>query len=48
MVFHYTDAGQTPITILRREVKAGEEVSPPQGNWTGTAALLPPPDLHGR
>jgi hypothetical protein len=40
-VFRYTDRGQTAMQIYRRDVKAGEEVVIPQGNWTGGLLLVP-------
>ncbi len=40
--FHYSDQGRTPMTILSRPVKAGQEIAVPQGNWTGVLVLVPP------
>jgi hypothetical protein len=40
--FHYADKGHTPMALFSRAVKAGEEVSLPQINWSGTLVLLPP------
>ncbi len=37
----YNDAGNTSLAVLSRELKAGQEVAVPQGNWTGTLVLLP-------
>ena len=40
--FCYTDKAQTPMRVFSRALKAGVEITVPQGNWTGTLALLPP------
>lgn len=40
--FHYTDTGQTSMTVYRRAMKAGEELVVPQGTWTGALVLMPP------
>ncbi|MFA5191767.1 MAG: hypothetical protein WC740_13640, partial [Verrucomicrobiia bacterium] len=40
--FYYDDKGKTPITIYCRALKAGKEITVPQGNWTGMMVLLPP------
>lgn len=40
--FGYTDKGRTAMQVYRRDVAAGESVELPQGNWTGSALLLPP------
>lgn len=40
--FHYTDRGNTILTVHSRELKAGEEIPVPQGNWTGGMLLWPP------
>lgn len=39
--FYYTDRGKSVMTILTRAIKAGEELSIPQSNWTGGLLLLP-------
>lgn len=39
--FHYNDSGKTTMVVLRRALKAGQQVTIPQGNWTGTLVLLP-------
>lgn len=46
--FCYTDKGRTPMRIFSRALKAGEEISVPQGNWTGTLALVPSVVFAGR
>ncbi len=40
--FQYTDQNPTTMAVLGREVRAGETIRVPQGNWTGTLVLLPP------
>jgi hypothetical protein len=40
--FCYTDAGQSPMAVFRRQAKSGEDLSIPQTGWTGTALLIPP------
>ena len=47
---HYTDRGRTTLTVFSRPLKAGEEATIPQGNWTGGLALLDgtPLDVHRR
>ena len=45
--FHYGDKGRTPMAICSRALKAGEELSIPQGSWTGTMLLLSP-DMSAR
>lgn len=39
--FGYTDGGRTRMEVFERELKKGEAVSIPQGNWTGGILLLP-------
>lgn len=39
--FHYTDAGKTKMCVFQREIKAGQEIVVPQGNWSGALVLLP-------
>ena len=39
--FHYNDGGKTALTVFSRQLKTGETVSIPQGNWTGGLVLLP-------
>ena len=39
--FYYTDGGRTKMNVFSRGVKAGEEVTLPQGNWTGGLLLEP-------
>lgn len=41
-LFHYTDRGETKMSLYRRPVKTGEEVTLPQGTWAGGLLLLPP------
>jgi hypothetical protein len=38
--FSYTDTGRTAMSVYTRELKAGEEVAVPQGNWTGGLLIL--------
>jgi hypothetical protein len=40
--FYYTDRGQTPMRVLRRDVKEGQTIALPQRGWTGTLLLIPP------
>jgi hypothetical protein len=42
--FRYTDRGRTGLQVYTRAAKAGEEVTLPQGNWTGGLLLIPPDD----
>ena len=39
--FHYTDRNRTRMRVLTRTLKAGESVTVPQRNWTGTLVLIP-------
>jgi len=41
--FGYTDRGTTVLSVYNRELKAGEEVAIPQGNWTGGLLLFREP-----
>ncbi len=38
--FRYTDGGRTELQVFTREVKAGEKVVVPQGNWSGGLLLV--------
>ncbi len=40
--FGYNDQGKSQVTVFARQVKAGEDVTVPQGNWMGTILLVPP------
>jgi hypothetical protein len=40
--FRYTDRGRTTMNVYTRNVVAGQEVTMPQGNWTGGLLLIPP------
>lgn len=40
--FGYNDRGNSQVNVFSRQVKAGEDVTVPQGNWMGTILLLPP------
>jgi hypothetical protein len=40
--FACTDTNRTRLQVYRRPVRAGERLSIPQDNWTGTLVLLPP------
>ncbi len=42
LTFGYTDKGRTRMQVYRRELKAGEKVRVPQGNWSGGVVLVPP------
>ena len=44
-LFHYTDAGNTPMHVFSLPLAAGEAVAVPQLAWSGTLVLVPPP--HG-
>ncbi len=37
---NYSDGAKTVMTVFGREVKAGDEVKIPQGNWVGSAVLV--------
>jgi len=39
--FTYSDANQTIMVVLSREVEEGQELDIPQLGWTGTILLLP-------
>lgn len=39
--FRYTDAKKTTLAVFRRDLKTGESVVLPQGNWSGTLAIFP-------
>ncbi len=41
--FRYNDAHRTALRVYRRAIRSGETVALPQGNWTGSLALLPVP-----
>jgi hypothetical protein len=41
MEFGYSDQGRTRMVIFERNVKAGETLEIPQGNWSGGLVLLP-------
>jgi hypothetical protein len=41
LTFHYTDGGRTAVSVFARELKAGETLLLPSGNWTGCMLLLP-------
>lgn len=40
--FLYTDQGRTRMQVYSRPLKAGEQMTIPQSNWTGGLVLLPP------
>lgn len=37
---NYSDGAKTEMTVFGRAVKAGDEVTIPQGNWVGSAVLV--------
>ena len=37
---NYSDGAKTEMTVFARAVKAGDEVTIPQGNWVGSAVLV--------
>ncbi len=39
--FAYTDGGQTRMAVFTRDLKTGDELTIPQGNWTGSMLLIP-------
>lgn len=39
LTFSYTDSGHTTMGVFTRDLKAGEEVTVPQENWTGGIVL---------
>jgi hypothetical protein len=39
--FGYNDDARTRLQVFERQVRAGEEVAVPQGNWCGGVLLLP-------
>lgn len=45
--FVYTDSNRTAMTLLRRTLRAGEEIAVPQGNWSGTIVLWPAEPAQG-
>jgi len=42
MSFCYSDGGRTRMEVFSKNVKKGESVSVPQGNWSGAILLIPP------
>jgi hypothetical protein len=40
--FTYNNGKDAKIVLFRKQVRAGEELSIPQGNWGGVLVLLPP------
>lgn len=40
--FGYTDRGRTGMQVFQRAVAAGEQITLPQGNWSGGILLIPP------
>lgn len=40
--FSYSDEGHTVMNVFTRDLKAGEELLVPQGNWTGGLLLVGP------
>jgi|GEM_PF-672994 len=39
--FHYTDGGNSVMTVYRRNARKGEQIVVPQGNWSGGIVLAP-------
>ncbi|MCW1916058.1 hypothetical protein OJ996_20890 [Luteolibacter sp. GHJ8] len=39
--FHYNDRSKTRLQIFTREIKTGETIRLPKGNWTGSLLILP-------
>ena len=46
--FAYTDTNRTRLQVYTRDVKAGERIVIPQGNWTGGLLLLPPEEATSK
>ena len=40
--FHYSTSHNTPMLIMRRRLAAGQTLTIPQTNWSGTLVLIPP------
>jgi hypothetical protein len=41
VTFNYSDRGKTVMTVFTRDMRAGEEIEVPQGNWSGGIVVLP-------
>ncbi len=40
--FRYTDKNRTRMQVYKQDVKAGQRIDVPQGNWSGGILLVPP------
>jgi len=42
--FHYSTKHRTPMLVMRRSLEAGQMLTVPQTNWSGTLVLIPAPE----